>query len=260
MAALNMSRETRFCLAAFAMLSTAVIFNLVFFQGRRVPGGFETAALGQTDAGAPGNGPGAPYGADARNSTESQNTSQGAMASAKPAAMPQSGSFAAPERPLPVATAPPAATISRIDLVRSIQRALATRGFEPGEPDGLMGLMTRAAIMAYESDSGLALTGAPSEDLLRRLQGVTPSPVPARRGPPAVKTLEAATLVRDVSQWLGVLGYPVAKNETSMSVALVRAIRDYEASQKMPETGRISAPLVARLSRAAQGRLSQTSR
>jgi len=259
MAALNMSRETRFCLAAFAMLSTAVIFNLVFFQGRRVAGGFETAALGQSDAGALGNGLGASYGADARSATEIQNAPQGSMATPKPA-MPQSGGFAAAERPLPVATAPPAAGMSRTDLVRSLQRALGARGFEPGEADGVMGLMTRAAIMAYESDSGLALTGAPSEDLLRRLQGVTPSPVPARRGPPAVKTLEAATLVRDVGQWLGTLGYPVAKNETSMSVALVRAIRDYEASQKMPETGRISAPLVARLSRAAQGRLSQTSR
>ncbi len=257
MAALNMSRETRFCLAAFAMLSIAVIFNLVFFQGRRVAGGFETAALGQSD-GAPGNGLLASGGADARNATESQNAPQGSMATPKPA-MPQSG-FGAAERPLPVATAPPAAAMSRTDLVRSLQRALGARGFEPGEADGVMGLMTRAAIMAYESDSGLALTGAPSEDLLRRLQGVTPSPVPARRGPPAVKTIEAATLVRDVSQWLGALGYPVAKNETSMSVALVRAIRDYEASQKMPETGRISAPLVARLSRAAQGRLSQTSR
>ena len=259
MAALNMSRETRFCLAAFAMLSTALTFNLLFFQGRRVAAGFETAAIGQSDPGVPGNGLGAPYGADARSATAIQNT-QGPMASSRPAGMPQSGGFAASERPLPVATAPPAETMSRIDLVRSIQHALAARGFEPGDADGLMGLMTRAAIMAYESDSGLALTGAPSEDLLRRLQGVTPSPVPARRGPPAVKTLEAATLVRDVSQWLGVLGYPVAKNETSMSVALVRAIRDYEASQKMPETGRISAPLVARLSRAAQGRLSQTSR
>ena len=259
MAALNMSRETRFCLAVFAMLSTAVIFNLVFFQGRRVAGGFETAALGQSDAGAPGNGLGGSYSADARSTTEIQNAPQGSMATPKPA-MPQSGGFAAPERPLPVATAPPAAGMSRTDLVRSLQRALGARGFEPGEADGVMGLMTRAAIMAYESDSGLALTGAPSEDLLRRLQGVTPSPVPARRGPPAVKTLEAATLVRDVCQWLAALGYPVAKNETSMSVALVRAIRDYEASQKMPETGRISAPLVARLARAAQGRLSQTSR
>ena len=39
-----------------------------------------------------------------------------------------------------------------------------------------------------------------------------------------------------------------------MSPALQRAIRDFEASQKLPETGRISAPLVARLSRAGQAK------
>lgn len=252
MAAMNMTRETRICLAAFAMLSTAVTFNLLFFQGRRMQN-VETAAIGPRES---ADYVGMIVGSDnaRQSSSNPQNGGVTGTATAQGAVASITGST---ERPLPTALAPPGVAMSRTDLVRAIQTSLAARGYEPGAPDGLAGLMTRAAIIAYESDSGLALTGVASDDLLRRLQGVTPvAPVPARGTSPQIKTLEAATLVRDVGQWLGVLGYPVAKNETSMSPALVRAIRDYEASQKMPETGRISAALVARLSRAAQGRLS----
>ncbi|HMN37978.1 MAG TPA: peptidoglycan-binding domain-containing protein [Hyphomicrobium sp.] len=256
MAALNMSRETRICLAAFAMLSTAVTFNLLFFQGRRGASGVETAAIARLPGGQPSSIQGLPLSAASQNASAPPVAVAGAPAA--PPVSPAQNGLTAPERPMPLASAPPAAAMTRNELVRALQRALATRGFEPGEPDGIMGLMTRAAIMAYESDSGLDITGAPSEDLLRRLEGVSPPPAPARTGPPAVKTIEAATIVRNVGQWLAALGYPVSKVETSMSPALVRAIRDYEASQKMPETGRISAPLVARLSRAAQGRLSQS--
>ncbi|MGE0053129.1 MAG: peptidoglycan-binding protein [Hyphomicrobium sp.] len=249
MSALTMSRETRICVAAFVMLTTGLTFNLIFFQGRRLPSPFETATIAPSGFNASIND------ARASNQVAGASTPQAQIAAARPS-IEVPGAFAASERPLPIASAP-APSMSRVELVKAVQRALVVRGYEPGEADGIMGLMSRAAIMAYESDSGLSLTGAPSEDLLRRLQGTTPAPVPARRGPPPVKTLEAATIIRNVGQSLAALGYPVAKNETSMSPELVRAIRDYEASQKMPETGRISAALVARLSRAARGRVSQ---
>ncbi len=238
MSAHRMGRETRIGLLTFAVLSVGVAFNLFFLQGRRVQTTVETAAILRPD--------------DLQ-----------AAARVPDAAAPVAQDPATPDgvvtitppqpavRPLPVAVAPPA-SISRADVVRVIQKGLSAQGYEPGTPDGITGLMTRAAIMAYEADNGLALTAEPSEELMRRIEnGAAALP---RKGAPDVKTLEAATLVRNVGQWLAAIGYPVGKNETSMSKALVRAIRDYEASQKMPETGRISAPLVARLARAGQGR------
>ena len=53
--------------------------------------------------------------------------------------------------------------------VRAIQRELTQRGYDPGPVDGNIGLLTHAAIMAFEHDEQLMLTGEPSERLLRRL-------------------------------------------------------------------------------------------
>lgn len=158
--------------------------------------------------------------------------------------------------PANAAAAPaPVPAVSRLEMSRAIQRGLGALGYEPGQPDGIVGLMTRAAIMAYEADSGLALTGEPSEALMRRLALGPSAPIVTRKGAIEVRNAEAAAIVKSVGQWLAALGYPLQKNEITMSAALVRAIRDFEASQKLPETGRISAPLVARLSRAGQGKL-----
>jgi hypothetical protein len=50
--------------------------------------------------------------------------------------------------------------------VAAIQRELDARGYGPLASDGVIGIGTRAAIMAYEHDHGLALTGEASEALL----------------------------------------------------------------------------------------------
>lgn len=237
----GMTRETRVGLYTFAALTLVVSCNLLLMQGRRVSNSVETAAILKPDA---------QMARDSSNAADAGGRpAQSTAADAVIVSPPQPAT-----RPLPVAVAPPVSTVSRMDMVRSIQRGLAAQNYEPGTADGLMGLMTHAAIMAYEADNGLALTAEPSEDLMRRLDLGPKATAVQRKGPPEVKTLEAATLIRNVGTWLSAIGYPVTKTETRMSPALVRAIRDYEASQKMPETGRISAPLVARLSRAGQAR------
>ena len=140
------------------------------------------------------------------------------------------------------------------ETIRAIQRELQARGYEAGAADGVPGLVTRAAIMAYEHDNGQPLSGAADEALLKAvlLGGAHPGarPATAAPGPHAVQ------VIRAVQQWLASLGYSPGvadgqpKNETS------RAIRAFELDQKMPATGRISGPLVAKLARAAsQGRL-----
>jgi len=55
------------------------------------------------------------------------------------------------------------------ETVRAVQRELRQRGYGTLVSDGVMRPVTRAAIMAYEHDQGLPLTGEASETLLKRI-------------------------------------------------------------------------------------------
>ena len=52
-----------------------------------------------------------------------------------------------------------------------LQQLLATRGFDVGEPDGMLGARTRLAIRDFQARSGLIPDGFASSDVLIRLRG-----------------------------------------------------------------------------------------
>src|SRR3546814_15231018 len=54
--------------------------------------------------------------------------------------------------------------------VQAIQRKLNELGYSAGPADGLMGRGTRAAIIAFQQDRGLAATGVADQALLLQLQ------------------------------------------------------------------------------------------
>jgi hypothetical protein len=54
-------------------------------------------------------------------------------------------------------------------LVADVQRQLAREGYDPGPIDGVMGGQTRAAIMAFQRDNGLMVTGRIDSRLLDQL-------------------------------------------------------------------------------------------
>ena len=139
--------------------------------------------------------------------------------------------------------------MSRADVIRAIQRELNTRGYAPGAPDGVAGLVTRAAIMAYEHDTGIALTGEATQELLGRIVLGPAVPAVARPGKSEVKGAEATAVVKLVAQSLSAQGYGTAKSDGLLDAALVKAIREFEADQKLPDTGRVSAALMSRLIR-----------
>lgn len=71
---------------------------------------------------------------------------------------------------LPAASQADRATaIGRLDMaglpdldrnnIRSVQRALAAKGFDPGPVDGIMGSMTRAAVRKFQDRYGMKATG-----------------------------------------------------------------------------------------------------
>lgn len=134
------------------------------------------------------------------------------------------------------------------DTIRAVQRFLAERGYEPGTQDGVAGLVTRAAVMAYEHDNGLPLTAEPSEQVLRHMQTGLVPPSAARSAKPG-RMPHAEQLARSVQQSLATLGYFGGRVDGFMGDDSVRAIREYEMDQGLVPTGRISGPLVARLAR-----------
>jgi membrane-bound lytic murein transglycosylase B len=62
------------------------------------------------------------------------------------------------------------------EQLETLQKHLATLGYDPGPADGVPGTRTRNAIRAFQSAAGLPADGHPSLDLLERLHGALPAP------------------------------------------------------------------------------------
>lgn len=139
------------------------------------------------------------------------------------------------------------------DLIATIQRELQVRGDELGQPDGVAGAVTRAAIMAWEHDRGLSPTGEPTEAVMKAIvlgvAGQTASRSRRSGKPCRSKRSRTETLVKSVQQQLSALGYNLGKVTGQVNEDTARAIREFETDQRLTPTGRISAPLVARLAK-----------
>jgi peptidoglycan hydrolase-like protein with peptidoglycan-binding domain len=221
--------------SAFFVLGAVVCTNLFFFQEKRRVSPVETAAL---IAKVTPDGLAAKDYADGEPIVLRPNAGSATQLPTQAPSQAQS-----PGRP------DSEAGMSRADVIRGIQRELNSRGYAPGSPDGVAGLITRAAIMAYEHDNGIALTGDATQELLGRIVLGPAVPAVARPGKSEVKGAEAAAVVKLVAQSLTAQGYGVSKSDGLVDATLVKAIREFEADQKLPDTGRISAALVSRLIR-----------
>ena len=135
------------------------------------------------------------------------------------------------------------------EIVRSVQQLLGQKGYEPGTPDGVAGLVTRAAVMAYEHDNGLPLSGEPAEQVLRHLQGQGASKEQRAQLGRQPRSAQAEQVIRSVQQSLAALGYFSAKVDGRHGEDTVRAIREYEMDAGLVPTGRVSAPLLLKLAR-----------
>jgi peptidoglycan hydrolase-like protein with peptidoglycan-binding domain len=137
--------------------------------------------------------------------------------------------------------------------IAAIQRELDARGYGPLASDGVIGIGTRAAIMAYEHDHGLALTGEASEALLKRiLFGAAAGPEPA--GTAKARSSDAEQVIRAVQKGLVALGYQVARVDGRLGEDTVKAIRDFEVDRGLVPKGRVSAELLARITEATAPR------
>jgi peptidoglycan hydrolase-like protein with peptidoglycan-binding domain len=221
-------RRMRIVIGAFAFLSVAALVNLLALQ----PQGRLVGATGQ------------------------KASAEALVFAAAAAPVPQPATTPSPSRMTPpAAVSLPAAGA---DIVRAMQRELSQRGYDTGSNDGVPGLVTRAAVLAYEWDHNLPLTAEPSGTLLQRVMAGTPSG-PAGTSTPQPRTPEAEQVIRTVQQSLVRAGYTTARPDGRLGEDTLRAIHDFEVEQGLPETGRVSGQLVARLARlAGQGRLAGT--
>ncbi|MFT3731023.1 MAG: peptidoglycan-binding domain-containing protein [Hyphomicrobium sp.] len=138
---------------------------------------------------------------------------------------------------------------NRADITKGVQRELNAINYEPGPADGMLGLVTRAAIFAYEYDNGLVLTSEPSDQLLSQLILGSSSLAANPARPGKTMTPDAESLVRTVKQQLSALGYQTGVPGSALTPEFARAIREFETDQKLKISGRISAPMVSRLLR-----------
>ncbi len=151
-----------------------------------------------------------------------------------------------------------AAGVQEGDLVRVIQRELANRQYALGPADGVPGLMTRAAILAFEFDHGHPLTAEPSQGLLKAiLIGAPGAATDAGRAPGE----KARQLIATVQASLAALGYAGAGNDGRLGEATRRAIREFEMDRGLPRSGRVSPLLIQELAKAARkGRMNKASK
>lgn len=145
-------------------------------------------------------------------------------------------------------TAPPLSEADK-SLVAAIKLELKTRGYavDPGK-DGL-DLPARAAIIAFEADNDMRLTGEASQGLLHRLLLGASDTDPNNGLPPAPRAEE---VIRSVQASLKRAGHPDLKSDGQMSRETVETIRAFERAHSMKVTGRISSELVAQLQHVAR--------
>lgn len=262
--------SARLSLAAFLAIGAGIGTNLLVMQA---PGGVETGNRARAARPAPATDAErlSRLAADASGASEPALTRSAPAAVVMPAAprggrrtgereadarTQRLGSFAPSSGQIAFASLPGADPAeARRATIRSVQQELARRGYEPGPADGAPGLVTRAAVMAYEHDQGLPLTADPSPEVLAHLRHGTSAPGAAigldASAPRSSGTAEQ--VIRAVQQSLGQLGYLGSAPDGAATDETVRAIREFEMDSGLVPSGRISGPLVARLTKQAAG-------
>jgi peptidoglycan hydrolase-like protein with peptidoglycan-binding domain len=145
--------------------------------------------------------------------------------------------------PLAVTTAQAQSTVQTMPYsVASVQRVLNDLGYAAGPVDGLMGGKTRAAIRAYQIDSGLPPSGEPSLSLYEHLQDSHAK----RYAQPAAPAADAQ-MIAEIQGLLRQRGYDVPEITGTLDAGTAAAIRSYQADAGQPVDGVPNATLLANL-------------
>ena len=122
--------------------------------------------------------------------------------------------------------------------VLGIQKELAAKGYRPGPADGVMGPRTATAIRAYERDTGLAVSGEATAELLDHLKFVRPKAAPRST---------ASALVRQVQRALVDRGWDPGPIDGLAGARTRAAVRAFQEETGFAPTGEIDAALLEEL-------------
>lgn len=226
----------RLVFLAFFGLTGTIIYNALYLQEHAPRGAASTTTAHK----AAGESPTVPRSATSR-TPEAMSTE--ATTSAKP------------ESVAPVSTdlppLDPGTGESQL-VIRAVQRELAARGYDVGPLDGALSDKTRAAISTYQSAQGLAVTGVPSDELLRQillgdsLESAAATGSLAASDSIETQAAESAT-VKGVQQVLADLGYAPGPIDGEWGENTSRAIAAFQRDRDIAETGQITPDLLGEL-------------
>lgn len=160
-----------------------------------------------------------------------------------------------------------AESVSKVELIQSL---LQKQGYDIGDIDGVFGMRTQTAIMAFERDRGYPETGRVTPLLLKRLKrpqsNTAPKPLtapsaatpkveaPASSAIPVAPVRSASlksTANRDeillVQNTLSDLGYGPIEADGVLGSQTSQAIQRFELDRGLPITGNIGDRIIAEL-------------
>jgi peptidoglycan hydrolase-like protein with peptidoglycan-binding domain len=122
-------------------------------------------------------------------------------------------------------------------LVWAISRELRRNGYEAGPYTGEAGVELRGAILAYEFDQQLPMTGEPTEAILKALLfGATGQAA----GGSEERFESRRRLVAEVQQMLAGLGYGGGSADGRLDETTREAIRKFENDRNLDQGGRLT--------------------
>ncbi len=139
--------------------------------------------------------------------------------------------------------------------VAAVQRELATHGYDPGKVNGKAGIVTRAAILAFQFDQHMALTAEPSPELLRQIVMGMAGPSDSANEPAGDK---ASRIIAGAQRLLTRLGYKPGAVDGQLNDATRKALKKFETDSGFVPKGRVSGEVIAELARQSHARIEVT--
>jgi peptidoglycan hydrolase-like protein with peptidoglycan-binding domain len=143
------------------------------------------------------------------------------------------------------ATATAATPASAPYSPRNVQVALNQLGYAVGTADGVIGPKSRAAIRAFQMDSGLPASGEPSLALYDKLQEAIAQR--SAEGTPAQVPAASSAMIIEAQTELRRRGYPITAITGTANAETIAAVREYQADARIPVTGAIDDALLQQL-------------
>lgn len=156
----------------------------------------------------------------------------------------QTGHTRVSVQPAPAGMEPAAAAVDR--AVMQAQRQLASLGAYSGRASGVLDQITRDAIMRYQRENSLAMSGKPDAQFLEHLQyiyHIHQASTATGSITPVVDDRSVARAQRELQK----LGYDPGPVDGKLGAKTIDAIRLFQADMQLPADGALSPALLDRL-------------